>query len=81
MYAIPELDKIIQEFENTGTAYRDPHRAVYFSPSNFLAASPSGEMVATLNAWFEKKDQAFYILVKDMLGAQILDTAEFQIAY
>ena len=81
VYAIPELDKIIQEFENTGTKYRYPHRAVYFSPSNFLAGSPSGDAVTTLNAWFEKKDQAFYILVKDMLGTQILDTNEFQIAY
>lgn len=79
--ALPAWDKIITTYENTGTKWNNPYRAVYAGKSSLLAGFESDGELPTLQVWFEMKDQMNYMLAKDCLGTQTIDDANIIYAY
>ena len=79
--ALPEWDKMIQAFENTGTKYNDPYRVVYAGKDSLLAGFESSSELPYLETWFERKDQLNYILAKDCLGTNTMNEENIVFAY
>jgi hypothetical protein len=82
--AVPQFDEIIQSYlKNTSNAeaYDKPFRVIYGVKDNFRAGTESAQQVANLEVWFEKKDQANYILAKDTLGAMVVADEYAAVAY
>jgi hypothetical protein len=66
--ALPIWDEMIQTFENTGTAWNKPHRAVYASKNTLKGGVESNNMLADLQIFFDQKEQKNYLLAKDKAG-------------
>jgi hypothetical protein len=66
--SLPIWDDMIQSFENTGTSWNKPHRAVFAPKSTLKAGTESNDMIADLQAFFVQKDQKNYMLAKDKIG-------------
>lgn len=81
IYPIDLWDTLIQEFENTGTSWNSPHRAVFTTTSNLLAGTPSTDMIANLQTWFSQDDQDVKMLARDKIGLLIMDSTLIQVAY
>ena len=79
--ALPEWDKMIQSYENTGTAWNKPYRAIYADKSSLMAGFESDGELTYLETWFEKKEQKNYIIAKDALGTQTLDDENIVYAF
>lgn len=84
LIAVPQFDEIIQNYlKNTtnANAYDKPFRVIYGPKDNFRAATESKETLADLDVWFDKKDQANYLLAKDTLGALVVADEYAAVAY
>lgn len=81
IYPIDLWDSFIQEFENTGTSWNSPHRAVFTTTSNLLAGTPSNDLIDVLNVWFSNDDQDVKMLARDKIGFLIMDSSLIQVAY
>ncbi|MBQ2006788.1 MAG: hypothetical protein II205_04400 [Bacteroidales bacterium] len=82
--AVPQFDEIIQSYLKNTTnagAYDKPFRVIYGVKDNFRVGTESAEQVAKLDVWFEKKDQANYILAKDTIGALVVADEYAAVAY
>ena len=66
--ALPIWDEMIQMFENTGTAWINPHRAVFASKSVLKGGVEGTSEMADLQIWFNRDLQLNRMLVKDKLG-------------
>jgi hypothetical protein len=66
--ALPIWDEMIQSFENTGTKWNKPHRAVFASKETLKGGVESNNMLADLQIFFSQKDQKNYLLAKDKAG-------------
>jgi len=80
IYPIPLWDAYIQEYENNGTKWNNPHRAVFTTKENLHFAAPNDELVTTLQVWFSADDQDTKMLARDKFGVLILDDTLFQYA-
>ena len=80
IYAIPIWDKYIQTYEDNGTYWNNPHRALYTTKSNLFSGHPGTNPVSVFDAWFSKDDQDFKMLARDKFGVLILDDTLFQLA-
>ena len=80
IYPIPLWDAYIQEFEDNGTKWNNPHRAVFTTKENLNFAAPNSELVTTLQVWFSADDQDTKMLARDKFGVLILDDTLFQYA-
>ena len=74
IYPIDLWDVFIQTYEDNGTKFNNPHRAVFTTKSNLHIGTPSGDLIETLDIWFNKDLQQTRMLAKDQIGAQIVDT-------
>lgn len=80
IYPIPLWDSYIQEYEDNGTKYNSPHRALYTTKSNLYIAAPGTDLVSTLQTWFSADDQDVKMLARDKFGTMNLDDTLFQMA-
>jgi len=80
IYPIALWDSYIQEYENNGTKWNNPHRAVFTTIGNLHFAAPNTELVTNLDVWFSKDDQDTKMLARDRFGVLILDDTLFQYA-
>jgi len=68
LLALPIWDEMIQSFEDNGTSYNKPHRAVFADKLDLKAGVHSSDMLAELQVFFVQKDQKNYMLAKDEFG-------------
>lgn len=80
MYAIPLWDEMINAYENNGTKWNNPFRAVFTTPTNLAIGTPSEDTLADLQLWFERKEQMNYMLARDDMGTMIKDDSLVQYA-
>lgn len=72
--AMPIWDKQIRAYEDDGTKYSFPHRAVLIEKDNLAVGTPSDEAYESANIWYEKKERKNYIEVMDKLDGKLLNT-------
>lgn len=70
---MPILDDLIKEFNNAGSALVNPHRAILTTKNNLLLGTPSDDVFAELDVWFDRTDKMSYISGTGWLDTQILD--------
>ena len=79
--ALPIWDEMIQSFEDTGTNWNNPHRAVFASKNDLKAGTESSDMIAFLKFWFSDDDQVNRMLVKDKVGTLTWEDDLIMFAY
>ena len=80
IYPIPLWDAYIQDYENNGTKWNNPHRAVFTTIGNLNVAAPNDTLISDLKVWFSNDDQDTKMLARDKFGVLILDDTLFQYA-
>lgn len=79
--AVPFWDSIIQSYENTGTAWNKPHRALYSTTDNLLVGIDNYTDFAELNVFFDEKSELNLLKSKGALGTIIAQDNMIQVAY
>ena len=79
--ALPIWDEMIQSFEDDGTKWNNPHRAVFASKTTLKAGTESFDMIADLQIFFVQKDQMNHMLVKDKVGTLVWEDNLTMFAY
>jgi hypothetical protein len=80
IYPIDLWDVTIQTYEDNGTKFNSPHRAVFTTKSNLRIGTPSSDTIAMLDVWFNKDLQVTRMLAKDQIGANIIDDTLLMVA-
>lgn len=80
VFPIDLWDQYIQTYEDNGTKWNSPHRAVYLNKSNLLCGTPSDELIKTFRIWFSDDDQNVKMLARDKIGTLIFDDTLVQVA-
>lgn len=81
LVVVPQMDKMIRAFEDNGTSWNNPHRAIYSAKSNLLLGLGSREQPERIDIWFDKTAQMNYILASDLIGTVIVDETQLSVAY
>lgn len=79
--ALPFWDSIIQSYENTGTAYNKPHRAIYTTTDNLLVGIDGDSDFAELNVFFDEKSELNLLKSKGAIGTIVAQDNMMQVAY
>ncbi|MDR2087113.1 MAG: hypothetical protein LBP72_08050 [Dysgonamonadaceae bacterium] len=79
--ALPIWDEMIRAFEDTGTKWNKPHRAVLASKNTLKGGVNSSNMIADLQIFFSQKDQTNYLLAKDKVGTLTWEDELVMFAY
>ena len=79
--SLPIWDEMIRSFEDNGTSWNKPHRAVYAPKSSLKLGVNSDDMIAYLKVWFSDDDQESKMLVKDKVGTMTWDDDLIMAAY
>jgi hypothetical protein len=79
--ALPIWDEMIQTFEDTGTAWNKPHRAVFASKATLKGGIESNNMLADLQIFFDQLSQRNYLLAKDKVGTLTWEDGLVMFAY
>jgi hypothetical protein len=66
--SLPIWDELIRLYEDNGTKWNKPHRAVYAPKSSLKLGINSKDLIAFLDIWFSKDDQVNRMLVRDKVG-------------
>lgn len=79
--SIPTWDFMINTYENTGTAWNLPFRAVLASPKNLLLGCDAENPLSDLDIWFEKKDRMNYVYAAGKLDTLVAEDERVHVAY
>lgn len=79
--ALPMWDEMIRSFEDDGTRWNNPHRAVYASKSTLMAGTESSDLLGALKIWFSDDDQDVKIIARDDVGTMIWEDNLIMMAY
>lgn len=75
---LPIWDEMIQAYQDLGTTWYNPHRALLTTKSVLAVGSPTqGKLFGEFDIFYDKKDRGNYILLKDMLDAKIANPDHF----
>lgn len=55
--SVATWDYLVHEYQDTGTAWESPYRAVYFNPSNFIIGCDASDPISDLDIWFNKDER------------------------
>lgn len=75
--ALPIWDKMIQAYNDLGTTYYKPHRALLIEKENLAIGTPSEEAYGTADVWYDKTSRKNYVLLKDKIDAKLLNDKRF----
>lgn len=75
-----EWDRIIRQYQDNGTKYNLPNRAILTSPSNIPAGFVEND-VLTLKSWFSNDDEAAYIKIRNEFDVKLLEGYAAVVAY
>ena len=79
--ALSEWDNIINTYENDGTAWNLPYRAVLTTAPNLRIGVTTDGLVNDLDVWFEKKERRMYIYGTGKIGTMVVNPELVQVAY
>jgi len=79
--ALPVWDEMIRAFEDDGTKWNNPHRAVYASKNTLMAGIESSDLLGALKIWFSDDDQDVKIIARDDVGTMIWEDDLIMMAY
>lgn len=71
---MPVWDRMIQAYNDLGTTFYKPHRALLAEKANLAVGTPSTEAYGNLDIWYSKDSRKTKIELKDKLDAKILNT-------
>lgn len=74
-------DRVVAAYENDGTAYNLPHRAVLSTPDNLRVGTLSDGDFGTVDAFYDKKDRTNYVDGVYSIDAKYLESYKAVIAY
>ena len=69
--SIATWDYIIDTFENTGTAWNLPYRAVLANPKNLLVGCDANDPVSDLDIWFNKDERQVKVYAAGKLDTMV----------
>lgn len=78
---VPMFDEIIQSYEGNGTAYNQPHRAIYTTERNLALGVNGTDEFAELDIFFDRTTRLNHIYATDKMGAMVIDESMAVIAY
>lgn len=81
VYSVPIWDRIINEFENSGTAWNLPYRAIFGAPAQLLVGTPADKIVSDLDIFFDRTTRSTHAFVEGRIGTQVGQDDLFQLAY
>lgn len=70
---MPIWDNMIQSYNDLGSTYYKPHRALLIEKSNLAVGTPSEEAYGEFDVWYDKTSRKNYVLLKDKLDAKLLN--------
>lgn len=73
--ALPMWDDMIRAFNDLGTTYYKPHRALLVEKANLAVGVPADEALTEVDAWYDKTSRKNYLLAKDKIDAKLLNPA------
>lgn len=79
--AMPIWDNMIQAYNDLGTTFYKPHRAVLIEKANLAVGTPSEEAYGEFDIWYDKTSRKNYVLIKDKLDAKLLDDKRLVYGY
>lgn len=75
---MPIWDEMIQAFQDLGSSWYNPHRALLTSKSVLAVGSPTrGKLFGEFDIWYDKTKRGNYILLKDKIDAKIANPDHF----
>lgn len=80
VFALDIWDRMIKKYENDGTKWNMPHRAIYTSPSNLFAGTSDKGLFASLDVNFDRKERKNYIYAAGDFGTLIGEDELVQVA-
>lgn len=70
---MPIWDNMNQSFNDLGTTFYKPHRAVLVEQANLAVGTPSEEAFGEFDIWYDKTSRKNYVLLKDKFDAKLLN--------
>lgn len=74
-------DRVITAYEDNGTTYNLPHRAVLSTPDNLRVGTLSDGDFGTVDAFYDRKDRTNYVDGVYSIDAKFLETYKAVVAY
>lgn len=79
--AIEAWDYLIDKYENTGSKWNLPFRAVLANPANLLLGVDKDDPISTPDIWFEKKDRMNYVYATGKIDTMVAQPDLVHVAY
>lgn len=73
-------DKMIQSYQNLGSTFYKPHRAVLIEKLNLAIGTGSTSSLADMNIWYSNDTDLNNIKMRDTIDAKLLNPARFMLA-
>ena len=77
---VPELDWMINRYQNSGTRWHNPHRVVAMRKDNLLLGVPDVTQWGLFEMFYDKLTRKFYIDIKDEFDTMILHDKQIAMA-
>lgn len=81
LIAIPFWDEFIRAYEDNGTKYRDPHRAVLTTKANLAVGTQDTDTFSTFNMWYDPKEKYNWTNAIGDVDVHVLRPYMFQFSY
>lgn len=75
------FDAIIREYENNGTKYNAPHRAVLYNKANLGIAVPGTAPIETIKIIPTEKTEIITLRAKDAFDAKVIEDTKVMVAF
>lgn len=70
---MPVWDTMIQSYQDLGTKFNKPHRALLCSKAVLAVGTPSASAYGEVDLWYDKTNRKNYVLVKDKIDAKLVN--------
>lgn len=80
LVAMPIWDQIIRSYEDTGTKWNKPHRAVYITPSVLGVGVDDPASFSEVDVWYDKDTRVVKMEAMGIADAKLLNPLMFKIA-
>lgn len=79
--SIATWDYMINQYENTGTAWNKPFRAVFANPENLIIGCDANDPISELDIWFDKNERKNKIYAAGKLDTKVAQDDLVHMAY
>lgn len=77
---LPIWDKMIQSYQDLGSTFYKPHRAVLIEKLNLGIGTSSTGALDDLDIWYDKTSRKNYVQAMDTIDAKVLNASRFVLA-